>query len=316
MCLHAATASAASWRDSVFLSLDGFLSLPRDPFLGAVEHVGVLLHLEPDNCYTVEATFDVPPGTSGNLQIIVVTDRSSSNFEGGNVIDNQALGSLPPITLPPPTDLDVTSVTFSGATTGLLGTSVPIEWTIQNLGDDDVHGRWRDSVYLSVDTTLDASDVFLGRFQSVLTEPLPPQSVATFAGEIPLRAVTPGDYHVIVRADILNEMNDFNDDNNSEASTGTLAISAEVLALGVEEGSPLLARQERYFGTEIPEVTGNRALKITLDHDDVSAWTEGDVAFGMSAALLTTEKLLTFQIAAAEATRQAVLQNSTLLAAA
>ncbi|MCP4675085.1 MAG: DUF11 domain-containing protein, partial [Deltaproteobacteria bacterium] len=101
-------------------------------------------------------------GEDGDYYVFVWADHSNSLREPDEM-DNVGVSGTPvAVTLTPPPDLQVTAV--SGPANAYAGHSVPVSWTVRNAGSGDTPGSvWRDRVYLSTDTTLDANtDLVLG----------------------------------------------------------------------------------------------------------------------------------------------------------
>ena len=102
------------------------------------------------------------------------------------------------------------------------GTTIPVEWSVQNLGTTAAAGAWTDYVYLSSDGLLDTGDPLVGQVGAA--GPVLPGAGYTrqFNWVIPIELA--GDWHVFVRADALSQVNEVaSEDNNVLGSPGTLA---------------------------------------------------------------------------------------------
>ncbi|NEQ69481.1 MAG: APHP domain-containing protein, partial [Symploca sp. SIO2D2] len=255
------------WFDYVYLSRDQFLDPRGDHFLRQVRHEGIL---EANGSYTVNLTFSVPRGLLGAYYIIVDTDRADSRRPSGFVLeganeDNNDTASPNPllIELPPPSDLVVTLVNSSASAEP--GDTISLTWTVENQGDESAIGRWADSVYLSSDSIWDLGD------RLILNEDFAPRTLApgqsyTFATTAQLPAVLPGDYRLIVRTDIFDDINEgANNANNATASVDALSITVPTLQLGVPLDGLISAGDDFLFRVF---VEAGETLRIDLDSDD------------------------------------------------
>src|SRR3546814_5735119 len=124
------------------------------------------------------------------------------------------------IELPPPTDIQVVDIVVPD--NKRPGDEVTISWTVQNTSDIVASGRWTDALYLSRDATWDVGDKLLGRkdFSGVLN----PDGTYTLSLTTTLPGASAGDYRVIVRTDVRNQLHeDVGEANNrSEEHTSEL----------------------------------------------------------------------------------------------
>ena len=264
--------NTGAWRDAVYLSPDQYLDRDSDVYLGYLNHSGVL---DAGVGYDPPATFNVrvPAGTSGPYYVLVIADSSDNvceTDEGNNVGRYDAAVQ---VELPPLADLVVTNILVPPS--GTLGEEVTIQWTIRNDGAFDAQGGWHDSVYISADAEWDIGDRRIGSVQHVGplapgAEYNPPASLTA-----PLPGVVTGDYYIIVRADVHNEVPEAIDgeQNNITPSTEQLTVDCWELAEGAADDTHQLSTgSEHYF--KIPGISEGDYLLIRLDCDDDSASTE------------------------------------------
>ena len=150
------------------------------------------------------------------------------------------------VSMAPPADLVVASVTVPAS--GMVGQtpSTPITWTVTNQGINTATGSWYDTVYLSADETWDIADPLVA---SVLhTGDLAPGASYIGSTNASLPAAIPGDYHVIVRTDIRNNVRESNDANNQGVSAATIAMDMPGIAFGV----PVAGTSGRQPGRLLP----------------------------------------------------------------
>lgn len=264
-------ATFTNWHDSVYLSLDPFLDIPGDLHLGTVANP---TPIAPGETYTQTKQLNVPLGTSGLFFVLVMTDRLDTVPET-NEDDN--IGVAPMLTsieIPPPGDLVVDSVGADSAEI-VLGESASFNWSIGNIGDSTVQGQWMDSLYLSTQPfwTLDARKI--GTFTTSGT--IEPDGSVSNSATATVPGVTPGEYYVIARADVFNNIPETDLTNNVGVSLDTVTVSAIPLELDVPFNGTLANGQNLYF--ELPAPAGE-TVRITLDHASPTAWTEMYVRFG------------------------------------
>ncbi|RMG35700.1 MAG: LEPR-XLL domain-containing protein, partial [Gammaproteobacteria bacterium] len=215
------------WDDLVYLSRDAFLDLKADRFLGSIRHVG---GLGAGESYEVSRSYTVPTDLPTEAYyVFVVTDPNryggkGAVFEGDNETDNARHSDVPMIIeLPPPTDLQVSSIELPAS--ARAGEPVTIRWTVTNASDSVVaSGRWTDSVFLSEDGTWDLSDRPIGKasFSGELT----PGESYTLELQTTMPASTPGGYRAIVRTDIFNQVYEAAEEaNNTTASADVLDVT-------------------------------------------------------------------------------------------
>ncbi len=126
-----------------------------------------------------------------------------------------------------------------------------------------------DAIYISADDVWDINDGFFGRvthsgeviasgsYTSILTAPLP--------------GVLPGNYKVIVRSDIRNNLVESNESNNLSASLNSFVIDAAALTLGSASNGTLSPSQFVYYKVTVQ--TGD-TLVINVDSQSSTGSTQ------------------------------------------
>lgn len=142
--------------DRILLSADDQLG-GNDFVIGARTHVGILA---PGESYTETRTVTTPVGFQGlNVFLLIETDFAGQVFEHVNEQNNVSSRPLNAF-LAPPSDLQ--PVTFDLPATARAGVPVEFSYTATNLGLGQTAGSfWNDSLFLSEDNVLDASDLLL-----------------------------------------------------------------------------------------------------------------------------------------------------------
>ncbi|MGE3817844.1 MAG: putative Ig domain-containing protein, partial [Isosphaeraceae bacterium] len=240
-------ATQAAWDDLIYLSRDPFLDLRSDRYLGSVNHKG---GLAAGRGYTVSQQLRAPRDLTGSYYVFVITDPPHYGprgvvFEQDTEANNATPAAVPMIIdLPPAADLQVDVVTVPGSARS--GDPIQVGWTVTNRSTNPAEGSWTDAVYLSRDTIWDISDVPLGRVTHTGTV-LPSQGYPSVLKAV-LPPATPGQYHVIVRTDVFNEVFEGpGEANNRVASADVLAVTVDELRLGVPLATTLSTGQERLY---------------------------------------------------------------------
>jgi hypothetical protein len=280
------------WADRIYLSRDTFLDEKTDRYLGQLEHTGGLAK---DQSYTRTVPVPMPRDVEGPFFVIVIADpvdlgRSRGVFEA-NELDNDRASDRPVLVeLPPPAELVVTSVELPAAgSTVEIGQSLTVRWTVQNEAMQPAKGTWTDAVYLSADPIWDINDPLLGRktftgtrgkdetYQLELMAPLPP--------------VKPGDYHVIVRTDIFNEIRETFELNNRRPSPGQVTLSATPLHVDAPLTINLASNEERLYQINVTpgqtlrvRLMGLAVAELFLRHGDLPSGTQFDASSGPAQA--------------------------------
>ena len=209
---------ANRWEDVVYASTDAVLG--GDVRLGGFVHSGVLAAGE---SYSRSVLITIPFALVGQYYIFIVTDVRRGVFEGDKEGNNGSL-ALPVLVEQHTADLQVAGVTVAPVEVG-TGQSFTVDWTVQNLGDARTNAtHWRDAVFLSTDTAIDAGDTDLGSvYCSGSLEPLEQYSVSR-SFQAPVQAAAA--LYVIVRTDSRDQVMEGADEGNNDlASTSTLAVT-------------------------------------------------------------------------------------------
>ncbi|QEG41240.1 CARDB domain-containing protein [Roseimaritima ulvae] len=197
--------ASGEWKDFLFLSTDQVAG--NDQFYGSFEYSGTI---PAGQSITRTQRINLPRTISGNHWVIVQTDAENTLFEHNAESNNTAIDDQPiAIRLSPFPNLQVSSV--AAPVTAFSSQSTVVEWVTTNVGTGATSASsWRDAVYLSLDTTLDATDVYLGEASN---------SSYLNAGEsynnslaVTLPRGIDGNYHFLVSADWRNQVFEFEDE--------------------------------------------------------------------------------------------------------
>jgi Ca2+-binding RTX toxin-like protein/subtilase family serine protease len=266
-----ATGEESAWYDSVYLSRDQFFDRDADTYLGYVERKG---NLAAGHSYTQSQAFDIPQGFSGPFYVFVVTDSSNRVYERGQELNNTAHdGNSIQVSLPAPVDLVAGGITVP--VNGVPGQQTSISYTVQNQGANTAKGAWVDSVYLSKDGQWDINDPLFGKVQHKGDVASGASYSETLNAALP--GVVPGDYQVIVRSDIRNNIAESNEANNVSASLDKVTTDATLLQLGTPVTGALGQGQAVYYRVDVQE---GETLQLNLDSVLDSAFNEIYIRYG------------------------------------
>ncbi|MCM0593810.1 MAG: CARDB domain-containing protein [Gloeotrichia echinulata DEX184] len=141
------------WTDKIYLSNDAIFDA-ADVYLEDAA-TGNFTPLKVGDSYTTTQLLTLPNNTqTGSRYLLFVADQTGvqgeSNESNNVTVVPIVIGDQEP-------DLTVTAA--SAPATAVLGEGISVNWTVKNQGTLAAAGTWYDSVYLSDDTTLDASDL-------------------------------------------------------------------------------------------------------------------------------------------------------------
>ena len=247
--------------------------------------------------YAKTAYLDIPAGLAGPFYVFAVTDSGNQLYERDGETNNVAYdGSSMEVLLPPLADVDLVVEEITLPATGVPGEEVTLSYTLRNQGSDAIFGVWNNSIYLSADDQWDVNDQLLIRHLATPVTSVGPNVVgssasgsynaflALDAGESYTKTVTaslpgavPGDYRVIVRSDILNQVPETDESNNTSVSSGLINVDVEQLELGTPRNGMLDQGQSVYYKVEVPE---GETLQVFFDSDRENAFNELYVSYG------------------------------------
>jgi hypothetical protein len=107
--------------------------------------------------------------------------------------------------------------------------------------------------------------------------PLQPGQSCSASLTAALPAVTPGQYYAIVRADILNNVRESDENNNAGVSAKTMAADVVELTLGQPYQSQLNNGTEHYYKVNVPN---NQVMSVTLNAAETNKFNELFTRFG------------------------------------
>ena len=244
----------SNWTDAFFIG-EGMTTIGALQ-LGAKIHNGAL---EVGESYTDSIEILLPNGLEGDYFLIGYTDRTNQIYEHDNEDDN-VLAVPVQVLAPEPCDLVAVQPEFP--VTVVSGEEMTVSFQLRNIGQNPAVGRVRNAVYLSTDDEWSSEDKMLGYSNIDINLAANAQQTCSLSGM--LTSVPEGNYYVIVKANILNALNESNYENNICVSMLTTAVGYPVLAIGEQVDRTLAADQYIYYKLEVgPEYEG-QTLSCTL----------------------------------------------------
>ena len=271
----AGSSPVSTWYDAVYLSLDDSLDTALDQHLGYVQHSGTLAG---GSKYTASGTVTLPSNFIGPYYVFVKADSTDRVYEYTAEDNNANYSNVPVvIRIAPACDLVVTHI--DAPATGTPGERATVSYTIANQSESPTVGGWWDSIYLSSDTEWDMSDALLARVEH--TSSLVAEASLSVAHVVSLPGVLPGSYHLIVRADIYNQVNEGTsggETNNTESSDSTIHCEIVSLAIGVPATGELSTGQCHYYRLDVP---AGIDILVSLDGSEPHSANELYVRYGV-----------------------------------
>lgn len=253
-----------NWQERVYLSKD-VLWDKDDKILGMYNRSGVLAA---GGEYNDSLEVFLPQNDLGNHVLIFKSDVNNSVYEHG-AEENISTGLIT-IIKDELSDLIVTDIVVPE--TAMAGGEVTIGWILQNKGTNPSRGYLQEGIYLSTDDAKDAQDILAA--SAPLKINLAPNGTLARSQKISLKGASLRDYHVLIHADILNNIVEINDDNNITASGEVMKVTVDELPLHVLKQQSLADNKEAYYRIEIPDSLAGESLLVTLKGDTALASNE------------------------------------------
>ena len=257
------------WDDKVYLSRDQ-VHTPSDIPVGSLHHIGALAL---GSSYTASTPVTIPPGLSGPYFVIVATDTANQVLEKDETNNAGLSDSATQISLPPPCDLVVSSVT--SPVTGIPGQPVTVSWTVGNQGANPAIGPWTDAVYLSASPTFDNTATLVGTVNH--SGPLGVGQTYTGTLTAALPAVDLGQYYVFVRTNIYNTINEADLTNDVGIAGTQITVDVAELTPGTPATGALSVNDLHYYKVLVP---AGETLSFTLTGSDANSSNEIYVRYG------------------------------------
>ncbi len=262
------------WNDAVYLSRDKLFDA-SDIYLGYRRHDG---GMAAGASYSDMLSCGIPAGLSGPMYIFVICDRNDNVFEDGREDNNVKFQTEPiMVTLPQPSDLVITS--FVTSASSMMGEDIHIEYTTLNQGANAAPNGWSDAIYLSSISNWTDDAISIGRIErDRYAAPLGAGESNTMIVDTNIPGIMPGNYYVIIKSDIFNQVLESDEDNNMVISTQAVAIDAIPLDFDTPVTFGLANGRSVYYKLTVP--TAGDTILVKLDGANSNAFNELYVAFG------------------------------------
>ncbi len=216
--------TSANWIDRIILSDDAIIGDADDVVLANVAHAGAL---GVGASYAASQSVSLPLYLNGGFYLAVVSDAQGQVLEPDTRADNTSAPRA--ITLAAPhADLQVEVVDAPATAHG--GEVITLAWRVRNAGDASTDvSQWKDYVYLSSDTVLDAGDIKLA--EATRSGVVAKDGSYTLSANIFAPNNVTGNYYFLIKADAENLVYEAGlDDNNTGASLAPTAVSPAPVA--------------------------------------------------------------------------------------
>jgi YD repeat-containing protein len=214
-----------NWYDRVYLSADAVLDA-NDASLSLIYRS---TELAAAGSYSLSQNVSAAATTApGEYYLIVVADGNGSGSLAEAIETNNTQVSATKVTLLARPDLTVSGVTPPAGAIGpnSNGTyTIPVLFTVNNIGSSTAKPNWYDRVYLSADAVLDANDASLSLIYRS-TELAVAGSYSLSQNVSAAATTAPGEYYLIVVADGYGSgsLAEANETNNTQVSTAKVTL--------------------------------------------------------------------------------------------
>ncbi|MCZ8249497.1 CARDB domain-containing protein, partial [Microcystis sp. LE19-195.1E] len=169
-------------------------------------------------------SYSVPLSLTGNYRVVVTTDFYGQVAEGTQNESNNTTTDDRPISLQlaPVPNLQVTGVT--APSTAFSSQETVVQWTVKNVGTGATNAPvWYDRVYLSLDTTYDNTDTYLG--EAVNPSYLNPDDSYSNSLTVTLPRGIDGNYYFLVQTDVYNYVTEVGNEGDNWGSGGPTDVN-------------------------------------------------------------------------------------------
>ncbi|HNU13651.1 MAG TPA: CARDB domain-containing protein [Chitinophagaceae bacterium] len=249
-----------SWSNKLWLSGDFIPGNSGDVQLSAKNIATVL---QPGQSMNDTMSFTLNINTvPGNYILIAQADAFNTVYEVNDT--NNLAFSYVTVYTQQPVDLIVENVMKPD--TVMLGYSIDTaKWVIANLSANTATGISSDGIYLSDNTILDSTAVLIGIKNKTIN--MPPLDRDTISMQPIVTSVIEGNYNVLIKTDLLNNINETDKNNNTGISAGSIYVKAKELKLNITENNTLHTLT-RYYKLVIPDSLNGSTILVTLKTND------------------------------------------------
>lgn len=165
---------------------------------------------------------------------------------------------------PDPSDLIVQDVTVPD--TVMLGYKMDsAHWVIKNNSGVSAVGYSSDGIYLTQAEELDSSAVLIGIKTKYLQ--MAPLNMDMIADAPLVTGVTEGNYNMVIRTDLLDQMPETDETNNTAITAGQVYVKVKEVVMNVVENNTLEA-DPRFYKLIIPDSLNGATISVKLTTGD------------------------------------------------
>lgn len=250
----------ANWSNDLWLSADFIPGNAGDITLSAKNHTGALL---PNQSYNDTNAAVIALNMLPGNYVLISRVNSTRNVVESNTNNNLAFKYVT-IYSPAPSDLIVENI-MKPDTVFLGYTLDTAKWVIKNIAPNTATGVSSDGIYLSKNNTLDSTAVLLGiKTKLISMAPLARDTISL----VPLvNNVTEGNYNVIVKTDLLNNIVESNKNNNTGIAVSQLYVAVKELPLNILTANTLHT-VSRFYKLIIPDSLSGATIQVILKSGD------------------------------------------------
>ncbi|MFN6133536.1 MAG: Calx-beta domain-containing protein, partial [Synechococcaceae cyanobacterium] len=232
--------AAADWYDSVYLSSNNTFESWSD-FNITNQFISTQTPLSPESSYTVNRNITLPNRAAGDYFLLFITDDAYpyGNYQQETNENNNIFAV--PITIGVP---DLTVSAASAPSSGVLGGTIDVSWSVTNTSLVTAPADWSDRIYFSTDNVWSpASDTLITTESVVSQTPLPAGSSYTVNRSINLPNVSShGDGYMLFVADANANQTESDETNNVRSipfklNAPNISVTAATAPSSVSVGS-------------------------------------------------------------------------------
>lgn len=250
----------SSWSNDVWLSSDFIPGNSGDIKLSGNTHAGALAA---GQSYNDTSSLTIPLSIVPGNYVLIVNTNPGGNVTESNFTNNLAFRYVT-IFRPAPADLVVQQIMKPD--TVMLGYTLDTaKWVIRNNAPNNATGISSDGIYLSKNNTLDSTALLLGVKAKTIS--MGPLSNDTISLTPLVNNVVEGDYYLLVKTDLLNNIYESDKTNNTGVAAGQVHVSVKELPLNVLTPNTLSALN-RYYKLIIPDSLNGATIQVILKSND------------------------------------------------
>lgn len=229
--------SGGSWTDGIYFSAystDRYLVMSQGRLLKRVVNAQ---QLNVGQTYYVSTYVDVPYGVNNILYLVLVIDITGSLGNPSLILTNVVGASMLPFLIQDGylADLSVTLPPAASSVSVTSGQPAAISYAVSNVGLRAALGIWYETLYLSIDSSLDPYDIRLGTVRNLNTLPVSSTYTQIMNIFVPFGLVS-GKYYLFYQVDGGNRIVESSKVNNviSNVITIVATVSADIAVTQVQ----------------------------------------------------------------------------------